>query len=67
MSNDDAPPPPPRIWSMAMPFRKDGTPVVGTMGREIKSVVIMTRETWLKLCKEIPQLGTTKFEIGEWD
>lgn len=52
---------------MAMPFRKDGTPVVGTMGREIKSVVIMTRETWLKLCKEIPQLGTTKFEIGEWD
>ena len=54
-----------RIWSLPCPFTKDGVPVLGSFGKELKSVVIMEYKTWKKLCEEIPELGKRQFEVGE--
>jgi hypothetical protein len=56
-----------RIWVTHCPFRKTGSPVLGTFGRDIKPVVIFTMETWNRLCQDVPQLQTTMFEVGTWD
>lgn len=56
-----------RIWALHCPFRKNGTPVLGTFGGSIRGVVIFEMETWNRLCKEIPQLQTTEFEVGHYD
>lgn len=53
-----------RIWAMHCPFDKYGVPVMGAMGRSIESVIVIKTETWNKLCEDIPQLGTTQFEVG---
>lgn len=55
-----------RIWAMHCPFRKSGSPVLGTMGSSIQPVVVMTTETWTRLCADVPQLQTTMFEVGAW-
>lgn len=52
------------IWVLPCPFRKDGAPVLGTMGSTVDNVVVMRTETWAQLCKEIPALGTMKFRVG---
>ena len=54
------------IWSTAMPFRKNGTPVVGTIGSEIKPVVIMDAETFKRLVKE-PGLTSVQWRVGTFD
>jgi hypothetical protein len=51
---------------MHCPFRKSGSPVLGTMGSSIQPVVVMTTETWTRLCADVPQLQTTMFEVGAW-
>lgn len=56
-----------RIWALECPFRKDGTPVVGSFGRSAQSVVIMTSDTWARLVQEVPQLKTTRFEVGQYE
>lgn len=53
----------PRIWSIAMPFRADGWPVVVGFGYSIEPVIIMKVETWKRLCSEHPTLGATQFEV----
>lgn len=53
-----------RIWAMHCPFRKTGSPVLGTFGRDIKPVVIFEMATWTRLCQDVPQLQTTMFEVG---
>lgn len=57
-------PQPRRIWVLHCPFRKTGSPVLGTFGRTVEPVVIMRMETWKKLCEDVPQLQTTQFEVG---
>ena len=54
-----------RIWSLACPFRKNGTPVLGTFGRTIESVVLMRHSTFKRLIAEHPTLATAQFEVGE--
>ena len=56
-----------RIWAMACPFRKNGTPVLGTMGTTVRSVIVIEHDTWKRLCEEVPQLQTTQFEVGTFE
>lgn len=64
--SDIAPPPskPPRIWVLHCPFRRTGSPVIGSFGATIRPVVIIPLETWNQLCQEIPALATQQFEVG---
>ena len=52
-----------RLWVFHCPFRKDGTPVLGTCGATIQPVVLMTMDTWTRLCAEVPALQTRQFEV----
>lgn len=56
-----------RIWVAHCPFRRDGSPVLGTMGSSIETVVVLHSDTWKKLCEEIPALAATQFEVGTFD
>lgn len=56
-----------RIWVMQCPFRKTGSPVLGTFGASIRGVVIFDIETWKRLCQDVPQLQTTMFEVGSYE
>ena len=56
-----------RIWVMHCPFRKTGSPVLGSMGSTIQPVVVMTMETWKELCARVPALQTTQFKVGSYD
>ena len=56
-----------RIWAMPCPFRKTGSPVLGSFGFTTRDVVILPMETWTRLCREIPALGTRAFEVGTYD
>lgn len=56
-----------RIWVMHCPFRKTGSPVLGTFGASIEGVVIVKMEDWEKLCEDVPQLKTTQFEVGSYE
>jgi hypothetical protein len=53
-----------RIWTLHCPFRKSGSPVVGTMGSSIRTVILIETDMWKRLCEEVPQLQTTQFEVG---
>lgn len=53
-----------RIWVQHCPFRKTGSPVLGTCGATIQPVVIMKLDTWTRLCQSIPELSATQFEVG---
>lgn len=53
-----------RMWVAHCPFKKSGFPSLGTFGKEFKPVVIMTMATWEQLCRDVPQLQTTQFEVG---
>ena len=54
------------MWVMECPFRKTGSPVLGTFGARSENVVIFTLAAWKRLCAETPQLQTTMFEVGHW-
>ena len=56
-----------RIWALSCPFRKDGTPSLGSFGSTIRNVVIVPVETWTTLCQENPALAATKFEVGAYE
>jgi hypothetical protein len=56
-----------RIWALACPFKKDGTPSLGTFGRTIRNVVIVPVETWTQLCRENPGMSATRFEVGSYE
>lgn len=56
-----------RIWPTPIPFRKDGTPVVGNFGPTIRQVVIIEAETFKRLIAEHPSLTTARFEVAEYD
>lgn len=58
---------PVRMWVLACPFRKDGVPVVGTFGSRTDTVVIFTIEAWKRLCKDVPALQTTVFDVGRFE
>lgn len=55
-----------RIWALHCPFKKDGFPSVGNFGATVKPVVIMSMETWKRLCADVPQLQTTQFNVGTY-
>lgn len=56
-----------RIWVAECPFKKNGFPSLGTFGKSVAPVVILPLETWQRLCREIPELGTRQFEVGAHD
>lgn len=56
-----------RIWALRCLFKKTGVPSLGTFGATEAPVVIMTLETWKRLCADVPQLQTTQFEVGSYD
>lgn len=58
-------PAPYRIWPESMPFRRNGTPVVGNMGSSVRRVVIMDAETFKRLVSETPALATARFEVAD--
>ena len=60
-------PKPYRIWPEHMPFRRNGTPVVGNMGSGYRAVVIMERETFKRLIDEHPSLATAQFEVAQYE
>ena len=55
---------PPRLWVLHCPFRKNGSPVLGTFGATERAVVIMTLDTWQQLVADVPALQATQFEVG---
>ena len=56
-----------RIWAMHCPFRKTGSPVLGSMGSSVQPVIVMTLETWQALCQRDPTIQTMPFEVGTYD
>lgn len=56
-----------RIWAMDCPFTKKGYPNLGSFGSTIRPVVIVPMATWTELCRRIPELATTQFEVGSLD
>lgn len=56
-----------RLWSLDAPFRKNGTPVIGTMGSSVRRVVVMEAATFQRMVKEYPALATARFEVGSYD
>ena len=60
-------PQPLRIWAAHCPFRKTGSPVLGTMGATVQPVVVMTMATWNRLCADVPALQTMQFEVGTFE
>jgi hypothetical protein len=64
MSGTDHDHAPLRIWALHCPFRRNGSPVLGSFGSTEQPVVIMTADTWTRLCLEIPELGQRQFSVG---
>ena len=56
-----------RIWATHCPFRKNGSPVLGTMGSTVDGVIVMRVTTWKRLVADVPQLQTMMFEVGTFD
>ena len=56
-----------RIWALTCPFTKQGVPVMGSFGSQIRQVVIIPVATWTRLCQEIPGLAATTFEVGSYE
>ena len=56
-----------RIWAMHCPFRKTGSPVLGSMGTSVRPVIVMTMETWYALCQRFPEIQTMQWEVGTYD
>lgn len=56
-----------RMWALHCPFRKDGFPAMGSFGKTIEPVIVMTTATWTKLCAKHPSLATEQFEVGSYD
>ena len=54
-----------RFWIETMPFRKNGTPVVGTMGGQIRTVIVMEAETFQRMIREHPSLQAASFETPD--
>lgn len=48
-------------------FRKDGTPVLGTMGASARRVVLIEAGEWKRLSAAHPSLQTQQFRVGELD
>jgi hypothetical protein len=53
------------IWHGFTTFRKNGTPIMGTLGASAKPVVIMESETFQRLVREHPSLATVVFRMME--
>lgn len=55
-----------RIWVLECPFKKSGFPSLGTFGASTANVVIFKIEEWNRLCRAVPQLQTTQFDVGHY-
>jgi hypothetical protein len=53
------------MWILECPFRKDGSPVLGTMGSSVRRVVVFEAETFKQLLEDHPTLKVQKFRVGE--
>lgn len=56
-----------RIWALHCPFRTNGTPVLGSFGKRIEPVVVMTMATWTELVRAHPSLALEQFQVGTED
>lgn len=55
-------------WAATTAFRKDGAPVLGTMGSSVRRVIVMEVETFKRMLREHPEFAAaTQFRIGEMD
>lgn len=52
------------MWSSECPFGKDGGPVLGTMGKEVRHVVVMETEAFKRLLAEIPKERMDQLKFG---
>ena len=66
-SSVDATETPLRIWGLQCPFRKSGSPVLGTMGSQWKTVIVIEADVWRQLCERVPALQTMQFEVGSYE
>ena len=55
------------MWVAHCPFRKNGSPVLGTMGSRIDTVMLFTSAEWKRLCEQVPALATTQFRVGTYE
>lgn len=53
------------IFNVMCPFRKDGSPVIGSVGSTVRGVIIIEITEWKKLLEAVPELKTQKFKVGE--
>jgi hypothetical protein len=56
-----------RVYFASTPFRKEGTPVVGSAGSTVRRVVIIEGEEFHRLMTDFPALKDVKFEALELD
>jgi hypothetical protein len=55
------------IWVAECPFRRNGSPVLGTMGSTTDTVIVFRSAEWKRLCAAIPALATTAFNVGTYE
>lgn len=48
------------------PYRKNGSPVLGSFGATIKPVVLFELDEWKRLCKLVPALADMEFDVGSF-
>lgn len=55
------------MWVAECPIRRNGSPVLGSFGGSIDTVVVFRVSEWKQLCAEVPALQTTPFRVGTFD
>lgn len=60
-------PKPYRIWFATTPFRRNGTPVVGSSGSSLRRVGIIDGDEFSRLLTDFPALKDVKFEALDLD
>jgi hypothetical protein len=55
------------IWAVHTTFRKNGSPIMGTIGPSVAGVIVMRSETWKELCERVPALQTMEFRVGSFE
>lgn len=56
-----------RVWQGVTTFRKNGTPVLGSVGASAARVIVMTADTFKRFMREHPDAADIKIELGDLD
>lgn len=52
------------MWFAECPFRKTGSPVLGTTGASVRRVIVFEYDEWLRFAKLHPSIETQQFRVG---